>query len=575
MNILGITYGNHDTSAALIQDGKLICACEEERFNKEKHTKKFPINSIKECLKLGRLKIKDLNYIALSTDPKRQIRKFWLEGAMKHDHRLNALFEEHETIKKWYNLEDFVRKKLRYSGVIKYYKHHLNHIASSFYPSNFKKSLVVSYDGVGEGETGYFAIGKNKKLEIIHDKNKFPNSLGLIYAAITSYLGWRYACDEGIIMGLASYGKPYSKIPGINKTYIQAFREIISFENNLDLKINTDWITFHKERDTWLSEKFIKVFGKRRKYEDKLNQHHKNIAGALQLRLEEVILSQLKFLNKKFKFKNLCLSGGVGLNCSMNGKIAKSKIFDNIFVQPASGDAGLSIGAAINCSLEIDSKRKLVFETNCYLGSRYSNQSIKKAINKYKQKVQIINNKDYFNFASEVLIKKKIIGWFQGAAEFGPRALGNRSILASPNPSKIRDIINKNVKFRESFRPFAPAILEEHCSDYFNIDQKSEHMLIACDIKPRMKKYIPATVHVDNTCRVQTVTSKSNEKFYNLLQSMYKKTKIPVLLNTSFNIKGQPIVNTPNDALLCFLKYNIDFLFIGEYILKKKNKRIN
>ena len=570
MNILGITYGNHDTSAALIQDGKLICACEEERFNKEKHTKKFPINSIKECLKLGKLKIEDINFIALSTDPKRQIRKFWLESAMSHDYRLKALFDEHKTIKNWYNLENFVRKKLRYSGVIKYYKHHLNHIASSFYPSNFKKSLVVSYDGVGEGETGYFAIGNNKNLKIVHDKNRFPNSLGLIYAAITSYLGWRYACDEGIIMGLASYGKPHNKIPRKNKTYIQVFREIINFQNYLDIKINTDWITFHKERDTWLSEKFIKTFGKKKIYEEKLTQHHKNIAAALQLRLEEVILSQLKYLNKKYKLKNLCLSGGVGLNCSMNGKIAKSKIFDEIFVQPASGDAGLSIGAAINCSLEVQPKKKLTFETNCYLGSRYSNESIKKTINKYKNKVQIVENRDYFDFASEVLIKRKIIGWFQGPAEFAPRALGNRSILASPNPSEIRDIINKNVKFRESFRPFAPAILEEHCSDYFKIDQKSEHMLIACDVNPKMKKYIPATVHVDNTCRVQTVTSKSNEKFYNLLQFMYKKTKIPVLLNTSFNVKGQPIVNTPNDALLCFLKYNIDFLFIGEYILKKK-----
>ena len=413
MNILGITYGNHDTSATLIQDGKLICACEEERFNKEKHTKKFPINSIKECLKLGKLKIKDINYIALSTDPKRQIRKFWLEGAIKYDYRLNALFDEHKTIKNWYNLEDFVRKKLGYSGVIKYYKHHLNHIASSFYPSNFKESLVVSYDGVGEGETGYFAIGKNKKLEIIHDKNRFPNSLGLIYAAITSYLGWRYACDEGIIMGLASYGKPHNKIPKKNKTYIQVFRKIISFENNLDLKINTDWITFHKERDTWLSEKFIKTFGKKRIYENKLTQHHKNIAAALQLRLEEVILSQLKYLKNKFKFKNLCLSGGVGLNCSMNGKIAKSKIFDNIFVQPASGDAGLSVGAAINCSLEVEPKRKLIFETNCYLGSRYSNQLIKKAIIKYKDKVQIIENKNYFDFASDVLIKKKLLVGFK------------------------------------------------------------------------------------------------------------------------------------------------------------------
>ena len=570
MNILGINCGGHDTSAALIRDGKLICAFEEERFNREKHTKKFPIYSIKECLKFSKLKINDINYIALSTDPKRQIRKFWLEGALKNDQGLKKLIDEFKLLKKWYDLENFIRKKLQYKGIFKYYKHHLNHLSSCFYPSDFKKSLVVSYDGVGEGETSCIAIGKNKKIEVIHNKNVFPNSLGLIYAAITSYLGWRYASDEGIIMGLASYGNPHLKIPKKNKTYIQVFREIIRTENNLDLKINNDWITYHIERDTWLSEKFIKTFGKKRLYKNTLTQHHKNIAAALQLRLEEVVLSQVKYLKNKYKVRNICLSGGVALNCSMNGKISKSKLFDKIFVQPASGDAGLAIGAAINCSLEVSPKEKLDFETNCYLGSRYSNHFIKKVINKYKDKIQIVKNKDYFDFASEVLIKKKIIGWFQDAAEFGPRALGNRSILASPRPSKIKDIINKNVKFRESFRPFAPSVLEEYYSKYFDINQPSEHMLIACNVKPKMKKYIPATVHVDNTCRIQTVTSNSNQKLYNLLNVMYKKTKVPVLLNTSFNIKGQPIVNSPKEAILCFLKYNIDFLFIGDYILKKK-----
>ena len=570
MNILGIHYGSHDTSAALIQNGKLICAFEEERFNKEKHTKKFPTKAIKACLKFSKLKIKNINHIALSHNPKRQIRNFWLNGALKNDLGLKKMIDEFKFIKKWHEFENFIRKKLQYNGVINYYKHHLNHLSSSYYPSNFKKSLVVSYDGVGEGETGYIAIGKNDKIKIIHDRNVFPNSLGLIYAALTSYLGWRYACDEGIVMGLASYGDPYRKIPKKNKTYIQVFREIIKSENNLDIKINTEWITYHKERNTWVSEKFIKVFGKKRLFKDKLNQHHKNIAAALQLRLEEVVLTQLKYLKDKYKIKNLCLSGGVALNCSMNGKIAKSKLFDEIFVQPASGDAGLAIGAAINCSLEVEPKKKLVFETNCYLGSRYSNDLIKKAINKHKNKIQIIKNKDYLDFASEVLIKKKIIGWFQGAAEFGPRALGNRSILASPSPHKIKDIINKNVKFRESFRPFAPAILEEYYSKYFKINQASEHMLIACDVKPRMKKFISATVHVDNTCRVQTVTSNSNKKFYDLLKVMYDKTNVPVLLNTSFNIKGQPIVDSPNDALLCFIKHNIDYLFIGDYILKKK-----
>lgn len=570
MKILGINIASHDTSAALIVDGKLICAFEEERFNKKKHTHAFPINAIKECLKVSKIKINNIDYIAVSTDPIRFIRKFWLEGALKHDYRLKMMLDEKDYMQNYYDVENSIRKTLNYKKKIKYYRHHLNHLSSCYYPSNFKKALVVSYDGVGEGETGYFSIGNKNKIKVIHKGNLFPNSLGLLYAAITSYLGWRHSCDEGIIMGLASYGNPNSKLPNNKKTYIQVFREIIGYKNNLDINIDTDWITFHKERDTWISEKFIKVFGKKRKYENKLTQHHKNIAAALQLRLEEIVLHQLNFLKKKYKLSKLCLAGGVALNCSMNGKIVKSKIFDEIFVQPASGDAGLAIGAAINCSLEYQPKKKLIFETNCYLGSRYSNLEIKKVINKFKNRVKIVNNKDIYDFASNVLIQKKVIGWFQGAAEFGPRALGNRSILAAPNPTNIKDHINKNVKFRENFRPFAPAVLKEFASEYFNIDQKSEYMLIAFDVKHKMKKHVSATVHVDNTCRVQTVTENSNKKFHSLLKKMYEKTNNPVLLNTSFNIKGQPIVNSPEDALMCFLKYNIDFLFIGDYILEKK-----
>ena len=357
----------------------------------------------------------------------------------------------------------------------------------------------------------------------------------------------------------------------MEKTYIQIFREIIGHRKNLDIHINTDWITFHRERNTWVSEKFIKFFGKKKKYENKLTQHHKDIAAALQQRLEEIVLHQLKFLKRKYKLKKLCLAGGVALNCSMNGQIVKSKIFDEVFVQPASGDAGLAIGAAINCSLEFQPKKKLSFETNCYLGSRYSNLEIKKTINRFRRKIKIVKSKkNIYDFAASVLIRKKIIGWFQGAAEFGPRALGNRSILASPNPVQIKDHINKNVKFRENFRPFAPAVLQEFADEYFNIDQKSEYMLIAFDVKPKMKRHISATVHVDNTCRVQTVTKNSNRKFYNLLKNMYEKTDNPVLLNTSFNIKGQPIVNSPEDAIKCFLKYKIDFLIIGDYILQKR-----
>ena len=571
MKILGINVCSHDTSAALIENGKLICAAEEERFNKLKHTKDFPINAIQECLKISKNNIHDIDYIAVSTDPIRQIRKFWLEGALEKKYRLEMMLKENNAVEQFFNIEKTIRKNLKFKKQIKFYKHHFNHLSSCYYPSNFKKSLVVSYDGVGEGETAYFGIAEKNKIKIIHDKNIFPNSLGLLYAALTHFLGWRYNCDEGIIMGLASYGNPYNKIPKSKKTYLKIFRKIIKCEKNLNIKLNTEWITFHKERNTWVSEKFIKIFGKKRLKEHKINQHHKDIAAALQKRLEEIVLYQLKYLKNKYKTEYLCLAGGVALNCSMNGKIAKSKIFKEIFVQPASGDAGLAIGAAINCSLEVKPKKKLFFLSNCYLGSRYSKNIIKKKLKKYSKKIKLINtSQDIYEFTSDVLIKKKIVGWFQGAAEFGPRALGNRSLLSIPSPVGIKDYINKNVKFREPFRPFAPAVLSEYASEYFKINQKSEYMLIAFDVKPKMKKKISATVHIDNTCRVQTVSENSNNRFYKLLQKMYHKTGNPVLLNTSFNIKGQPIVNTPEDAIECFLKYKIDFLILGDYILEKK-----
>ncbi len=570
--ILGINVCSHDTSAAIIINGKLICACEEERFNKEKHTKSFPTNAINECLKISRLKIKDIDCVAVSTDPLRQIRNFWISDALQQDHRLKMMIEESETIKEFFNIEKTIREKLNYSNQIKYYKHHSNHLSSCFFPSGFKKSLVVSYDGVGEGETGYFALADNhNKIKIIHDKNKFPHSLGLIYAAITDFLGWRYNCDEGIIMGLASYGDPYNTIPKTNIKYINVFRKIIQKDNKLKINIDTNWITYHKERDTWVSKKFLKMFGKRRRKKDKIKQHHKNIAAALQKRLEEIVLEQLKYLKKKYKSNYLCLSGGVALNCSMNGRIVKSKIFKEVFVQPASGDAGLAIGAAINCSLEIQKGKSLKFPTNAYLGSRYSNKKILNFINKFKSKIRTVKTKkNVFDYTSDALIKKKIVGWFQGEAEFGPRALGNRSILAIPRPKNIKDHINRNVKFREEFRPFAPAVIDEMAGRYFNINQKSEHMLIAFDAIKEKQDLLSATIHVDNTCRVQTVNSYSNKKFFLLLNSIYKKTGVPILLNTSFNIKGQPIVNSPEDAINCFLKYNIDLLVLGDHILEKK-----
>ncbi len=568
--VLGINYEGHDTSAAIGIGDKIICACEQERFDLIKHSKNFPIDAINECLKISGLKISDIDEIALTVDYYDMIKRIYLQPAIESKDRLDFLINDIDRIKNYNSFEEIVRKKLNYRGKINSYRHHLCHLASAYYPSGFDKAIVFSNDGIGEYETGMLGVGNNGKIQIKDFGAKYPNSLGLIYSAITYYLGWQHHCDEGIIMGLAPYGDPYETIPSSNKKYIEIFRDIILDRSEFNYEINKKWIAYHLKRDTWISNKFIDLFGKPRLKHQKIENHHKNIAAALQLRLEEIVLKKLKYAKQKYKFDYLCIAGGVGLNCSLNGKIVNEKIFKEIFVQPASGDSGVALGSVYlamaknsrNNSLKV-SKRY-----NHYLGSRFNDNDIELEIKKTNLKYS--KPKNIYLKTAKLINSGKIIAWFQGAAEFGPRALGNRSILCKPYPSEMRDYINSKVKFREYFRPFAPAVLEEKYKKYFNIDQKSPHMLIACQVKEKYNNKISAVVHVDDSCRVQTVSKKNNSNFYKLISEFYKLTNCPVLLNTSFNVKGQPIVNNPKQALESFKNTNIEVLVIGSFLLEKK-----
>ena len=569
--ILGINYGGHDTSAALIINGKLVSACSQERYTLDKHSRLFPREAVNDCLSAANISISDIKKIAFAYDPKILIRNLYLKPAIESDERLDFLFNDLKRLIDAKNIENVIRKNLNYNGEIKYYRHHLCHIASSYYPSGFKNALCFSIDGVGEYESGVIASAKSGKIKILNNENVYPHSFGLLYSAITYYLGWKHHCDEGIIMGLASYGNPCikikKKIEGIYETYKSIFKKILIKENNFKYKVNLDYIDYYSVRDKWVTDKFIKLFGPKRNPNGQLTENHKNIAAALQYQLEQVILKQLKLAKKKFKLNKLCLSGGVALNCSLNGKIVESKIFKEIFVQPASGDDGSAYGAALLAYAE-EKKNFLPKKMhNFYMGSSFSNYEIEKVLLKLKLKYQ--RPKNLFKVTSQYLSKGKIVGWFQGKAEFGPRALGNRSILCKPYPKEMKSYLNKMVKFREEFRPFAPSVLNEFRKDYFEINQDSPHMLIACKVKKDKIKDIPATVHVDKTCRVQTVKKKTNPKFYNLIKEFYKITKVPVLLNTSFNIKGQPIVNTPLQAIETFKFSKINVLVIGDFILVK------
>lgn len=565
--ILGITFGGHDTAASLVIDGKIIAAGAQERYSLDKHSRLFPIDAINDCLKIAGLKINDLDEIAFANDSKYHIREFYLKSAIEDEKRIDFLIQDIERLTRINNIEEIIRKETSFQGPINFYKHHLCHIASAYYPSGFNDALLVSIDGMGEIETGIFALGKSGDIEIIHQNNRYPNSFGLLYSAITFYLGWKHHCDEGIIMGLAPYGNAHATIPGENITYYEVFCDILIQTSALDYEINPDWMVYHTVRDKWVSDKFYQLFGPKRNYEDPITDHHKNIAAALQLRLETVFLSQLLYLKEKYNVDKLCLSGGVALNCSMNGKIMESGIFKEIFVQPASGDDGTTLGACFLATKKLDKSLKPNKQHNFYLGSGCDELEIIEAAR--KTGLEVFKPENIFELTAKKIFEGKIIGWFQGRSEFGPRALGNRSILARPFPAEMKDYVNDQVKFREYFRPFAPVILAENTREYFQITQESPHMLIACQVQPEKKNEIPAVVHVDGSSRVQTVTNENNKELRSLLQEFYKVSGTPVLMNTSFNVKGQPIVNTPEQALNTFKNTKIDCLVIGDYFFEK------
>ena len=568
--VLGLNFGGHDTSACLMKDGILIAACEEERYIKQKHTRDFPINAIKACLKKANLSINDVDEITLSYDPEllkpENFSKIISEKRKKF--QKNYLDKLRELRKQDFYLVNLVKEKLNYSGKITSHLHHLCHLASCYYPSGFEDALVISHDGIGEVDCSLMATASKGEISIFHHGNQWPNSLGLLYAAVTAYLGWKYNSDEGIVMGLAPYGDDTKIVDSIGKSYREIFQEIIHV-NGFEYEVDRSWIAFHDVRSKWVSDKFIDIFGPRRIPEGKIETHHKHIACALQNRLEEVILSQLKDCKEKFGLKKLCFAGGIALNCSLNGKILESRLFDEIFIPPASGDNGTAIGACYLSTKNLSNEIQFSKLDNYYTGSEFSDEEIHTELK--NKNIKFIQPENIFEYTAKKLKNNNIIGWFQGGAEFGPRALGNRSILTAPFPGEMKDILNSRVKFRETFRPFAPAILSEFTSQYFDISQSSPHMLIAVTVKKEKISEIPAVVHVDNSARVQTVDKTNNPLFRKLLESFNKITDCPVLLNTSFNVKGQPIVNTPGDAIDCFLSTNIDTLAIGNFIAEKED----
>ena len=597
--ILGISAFYHDSAATIIKDGKIIAAAQEERFTRIKHDPSFPTNSIKFVLKYCNIKLSNIDHIIFFEKPFLKFERlletyvafapkgFWQFTKSMPLWLKNKLFQKKQILDdlKKINNSFIDENKLFFS------EHHLSHAASAFYPSPFNEAIILTADGVGEWATTTVAIGRGNELEIVKELH-FPHSLGLLYSAFTYYTGFKVNSGEYKLMGLAPYGEPkYSKII---KDYLIDIKEDGTFK--LD-QTYFDYATGFK----MTSKKFNLLFGNKERdsNNEEINQFHMDIAASIQEITEEIMIKLTSSLSEEYKLKNLCMAGGVALNCVANGKILKKNIFDNIWIQPASGDAGGSLGACLAFWYKHLKKNRVIDKNDSMqgslLGPEYKQNDIEEKLTDLGAKFETFNLDELINKTVSSIINGDAVGWFQGRMEFGPRALGSRSILGDPRSEKMQKNLNLKVKYRESFRPFAPSILEDDLENWFDIKIESPYMLMVGNVSKKKsfnmseeekklfgieklntkRSEIPAVTHVDYSARIQTVNFERNKLYYKLISEFKKKTGCPILINTSFNIRGEPIVCTPAEAFKCFMGTEMDTLVIGNCFLKKDNQNKN
>ena len=597
-SILGISAFYHDSAACIIQDGEIIAASQEERFTRKKHDPNYPKNAINFVLNYSNLKLSEVDQIVFFEKPFLKFERLletyvafapkgfvsfskamplWIKEKLFQKNLLFNRLKEHD--------ENFKSDKNIYFS-----DHHLSHAASAFFPSPFEEAVVLTADGVGEWATTTVAVGKGNDLKV-KKEIQFPHSLGLLYSAFTYYTGFKVNSGEYKLMGLAPYGSPI---------YQDKIKKLIDIKDDGTFRLNQKYFNYATGL-TMTNDKFHKLFGKepRDPKKDQITQFHMDIASSIQNVTEEIMIKLAKGIRNEYGIKNLCLAGGVALNCVANGKILKEKIFDNIWIQPAAGDAGGSLGAALALwYIEKGNARKINKNDSMkgsYLGCEFNQQQIEKELNSLGANFQKFEYESLIEKTAEFLTNEKAIGWFQGRMEFGPRALGGRSILGDPRSDKMQKNLNLKVKYRESFRPFAPSILKEDLSKWFDLDVDSPYMLLVSDINDEKKiemtdqqkqlfgidklnikrSEIPAVTHVDYSARIHTVTKNTNKSYFDLIKKFKEKTGCPVIINTSFNVRGEPIVNTPTDAFNCFMGTNLDYLVIGNCILDKSKQAMN
>ena len=559
--ILGINAYTHDTSATLLKDGEIVCIGEEERFVRQKHTWGFPLRSIEFCLEQGGIDFNEIEYVAFSFRPSLILRRIITNTIRYFPYALSGAIKEGRI----WSSRCKVKKRVACifnQGIVSYryipVPHHLAHAASSFFISPYEKAAIISMDAVGEEVTTFLGYGEGEKIFSTHEV-KFPHSLGFLYNAITIYLGFGLQGDEGKVMGLAPYGEP---------AYIDFFRKIVRTNGKGNFSLDLSFFDFHLSMDKIYGDKLVNVLGPVRKKGEDIKKKHKDIAASLQLRLEEVAIELAQYIREKTRIPYLCLAGGVSLNSVMNYKILKEGGFKDIFIQPAAYDGGTSLGAALYAYHHILGNSRRFELKEASFGPSYSDEEIEKFLKTCKIKYRKSN--EAAKETASLIAKGNIVGWFQGRSEIGPRALGYRSILADPRRADMKDLLNSHVKFREGFRPYAPSVLEEDYPVFFDSGSPSPYMLLVCDVKKEKRHMLPAITHVDGSSRVQTVNRITNPIYYSLIEEFKKLTGVPMVLNTSFNIMGEPMVNTPQDALRCFFSSGMDALVIGNFIVEKQ-----
>jgi carbamoyltransferase len=553
-----------------MRDGEIIAAAQEERFTRKKHDFHFPHNAIKYCLSEAGIGVNDVNFVGFYDKPFIKFERILETYLSVAPIGIKSFIQ---SIPMWIHqklwIPNLIQKELNYNGEIIFTEHHESHAASAFFPSPFKDAAILTADGVGEWTTTSFGIGKQNKITITHEI-KFPHSIGLLYSAFTYYCGFKVNSGEYKLMGAAPYGEP--------KYVDLIMNELIDLKEDGSFKLNMKYFGYLDDLKM-TNGRFNKLFDMPpRKSETKMNQKYLDIARSAQVVTEEAILRMVRKLHRETGLKNLCLAGGVALNCVANGRIIRETPFENIFIQPAAGDAGGALGVAQFIWYQYLGNERKTDEMNdkmkaSYLGPSFSNSYIKNFLNNHNIPFEELENGKLTSKTAQLTAEKNVIGWFQGRMEFGPRALGNRSILGDARFPEMKDTVNLKIKFREAFRPFAPSVLKEKTSEYFDIkeDLESPYMLLVAPVR-KDKRVIPAVTHLDYSARIQTVKREDNPLYYDLINEYYKLTGVPAIINTSFNVRGEPIVCTPEEAYKCFMRTNMDYLVIGNFILDKKKQ---